>query len=101
MALVTKRGLNLKRSIICFQTDFTVTGIFYNQILTSQRVLLDAYARRHEAQKIYLRQEAAQRWIGWREHTLQGERPHAGHAAGLANCDAALQAVSSIPHYGI
>ncbi|KAH8589427.1 hypothetical protein B0O99DRAFT_692491 [Bisporella sp. PMI_857] len=56
------------------------------------QVLLDAYSRRHEAQKIYLRQAAAQRWIGWREHTLQGERPHTGHAEGLANCDRALRA---------
>ncbi|KAG9241541.1 hypothetical protein BJ878DRAFT_223513 [Calycina marina] len=57
-----------------------------------QHVQLDAYARRHEAQKIYLRQEAAQRWIGWRDHTLQGQRPQASHLAGLENCDAALRA---------
>ena len=58
------------------------------------RVLLDAYSRRHEAQKIYLRQAAVQNWIGWRESTLNGERPHSGHRAGLEQCDAALRAVS-------
>ncbi|RFU36093.1 hypothetical protein B7463_g186, partial [Scytalidium lignicola] len=56
-----------------------------------QQVLLDAYARRHEAQKIYLRQAAAQRWIGWRDHVLQGQRPHAGHTEQLAACDEALR----------
>jgi len=56
--------------------------------------LLDAYSRRHEAQKIYLRQTAVQSWIGWRESTLNGERPHTGHREGLERCDAALRAVS-------
>ncbi|CAM1500982.1 Fc.00g101440.m01.CDS01 [Cosmosporella sp. VM-42] len=31
-----------------------------------KQVLLDAYARRHEGQKIYLRQAAAQRWVEYR-----------------------------------
>jgi hypothetical protein len=56
--------------------------------------MLDAYSRRHEAQKIYLRQAAAQRWVGWREQVLQGQRPHAGHTEQLANCDAQLRVVS-------
>jgi hypothetical protein len=60
------------------------------------RVLLDAYSRRHEAQKIYLRQGAAQRWIGWRDHVLQGQPPQAGHAEQLAACDAQLRVVSSV-----
>ena len=59
------------------------------------RVMLDAYSRRHEAQKIYLRQGAAQRWIGWRDQVLQGERPHTGHTEQLAACDAQLRVVSS------
>lgn len=58
------------------------------------RVLLDAYSRRHEAQKIYLRQAAAQRWVGWREHVLQGQRPHSGHTDQLSACDAQLRVVS-------
>jgi hypothetical protein len=41
-----------------------------------KQVYLDAYARRHEGQKIYLRQGAAQRWIEYREHTLNGSRPN-------------------------
>lgn len=35
-----------------------------------------------------------QNWIGWRESTLNGERPHVGHRAALEQCDAALRAVS-------
>lgn len=57
------------------------------------RVMLDAYSRRHEAQKIYLRQEAAQRWIGWRESVLQGQRPQSRHTAQLNACDAQLRVV--------
>ncbi|KIN06409.1 hypothetical protein OIDMADRAFT_24723 [Oidiodendron maius Zn] len=56
-----------------------------------QQVLLDAYSRRHEAQKIYLRQGAAQRWIDWRDQVLQGQAPQAGHAQQLSACDAQLQ----------
>lgn len=58
------------------------------------RVLLDAYSRRHEAQKIYLRQLAAQRWISWRDQVLQGQRPHAGHTEHLAAVDQQLRVVS-------
>ncbi|KAL7814074.1 hypothetical protein V8C26DRAFT_430001 [Trichoderma gracile] len=57
-----------------------------------QRVLLDAYARRHEAQKILLRQAAAQRWIGYREQVLQGQRPHPGNHAQLQALDNQLRA---------
>ncbi|KAH7633968.1 hypothetical protein B0T09DRAFT_396314 [Sordaria sp. MPI-SDFR-AT-0083] len=35
-----------------------------------KKVLLDSFARRHEAQKIYLRQAAAQRWVGWRDQVV-------------------------------
>ena len=65
-------------------------------VLNLTRVLLDAYSRRHEAQKIYLRQSAAQRWIGWRDHTLQGQPPQVGHTEQLALCDAQLRVVSSL-----
>jgi len=68
-----------------------------NMIDEWDRVLLDAYSRRHEAQKIYLRQTAAQNWIGWRDNVLSGQRPHSGHTAGLAACDASLRAVSHMP----
>ncbi|KAL2118646.1 hypothetical protein VTJ04DRAFT_8306 [Mycothermus thermophilus] len=57
-----------------------------------RQVLLDAYARRHEGQKIYLRQAAAQRWIEWRDQILQGGRPHAGNQAQLRACDQQLRA---------
>lgn len=59
----------------------------------SKRVLLDAYARRHEGQKIYLRQASAQRWVDWREHVLQGGRPSSKNRAQLQACDFQLQTV--------
>jgi hypothetical protein len=65
--------------------------------------MLDAYSRRHEAQKIYLRQGAVQRWVGWREQVLQGQRPHTGHTERLAACDAQLRVVSQVqkpPDFG-
>ncbi|KAI1081327.1 hypothetical protein F5B20DRAFT_60594 [Whalleya microplaca] len=56
-----------------------------------KQVLLDAYARRHEAQKIYLRQAAAQRWIEYREHVLQGQQPTHAHRRQLRACDEQLR----------
>ncbi|KAI1140532.1 hypothetical protein F5Y05DRAFT_411584 [Hypoxylon sp. FL0543] len=56
-----------------------------------KQVLLDAYARRHEAQKIYLRQAAAQRWIEYRESVLQGQRPNSSHRRQLRACDDQLR----------
>ncbi|EHK16555.1 uncharacterized protein TRIVIDRAFT_41088 [Trichoderma virens Gv29-8] len=57
-----------------------------------QQVLLDAYARRHEGQKILLRQAAAQRWIEYRDQVLQGQRPHPGNHAQLQALDNQLRA---------
>ncbi|KAI0017470.1 hypothetical protein F4780DRAFT_594065 [Xylariomycetidae sp. FL0641] len=54
-------------------------------------VLLDAFARRHVAQKIYLRQAAAQRWIEYREQVLQGQRPNSAHRRSLRACDEQLR----------
>ncbi|KAK6080418.1 hypothetical protein SCUP515_03437 [Seiridium cupressi] len=56
-----------------------------------RQVTLDAFARRHEAQKIYLRQAAAQRWIDYREQVLQGGRPTAAHRRQLRACDVQLR----------
>ena len=58
-----------------------------------KRVLLDAFARRHEAQKIYLRQAAAQRWVDYREQVLNGGRPHSGNQSQLRQIDQQLRAV--------
>lgn len=55
-----------------------------------QQVHLDALARRHQGQKIYLRQAAAQRWIEWRNAILQGKKPAAEHQAQLRACDEQL-----------
>ncbi|KAL7973975.1 hypothetical protein HDV63DRAFT_204022 [Trichoderma sp. SZMC 28014] len=57
-----------------------------------QQILLDAYARRHEGQKILLRQAAAQRWIEYRDQILQGQRPHPGNHAQLQAIDIQLRA---------
>ncbi|KAL7623247.1 hypothetical protein AAE478_006928 [Parahypoxylon ruwenzoriense] len=56
-----------------------------------RQILLDAYSRRHEAQKIYLRQAAAQRWIEYREQVLQGQRPSNAHRRQLRACDDQLR----------
>ncbi|KAL1902724.1 hypothetical protein Sste5346_001167 [Sporothrix stenoceras] len=55
-----------------------------------QQVHLDALARRHQGQKIYLRQAAAQRWIEYRNAILQGKKPAAEHQAQLRACDEQL-----------
>lgn len=60
------------------------------------RVLLDAYSRRHEGQKIYLRQAAAQRWIEWRDQILQGGRPNSRNRAALQACDVHLRTVGAL-----
>ncbi|KAI1400069.1 hypothetical protein F4819DRAFT_387943 [Hypoxylon fuscum] len=57
-----------------------------------KQILLDAYARRHEGQKIYLRQAAAQRWIEYRETVLQGQRPSTSNRRQLRACDEQLRA---------
>ncbi|MCJ1470823.1 hypothetical protein MMC07_009470 [Pseudocyphellaria aurata] len=57
-----------------------------------QRVLLDASARRFQAQKIYLQAVAAARWVNMRVGILQGQRRHAGHTAALQQADNALRA---------
>ncbi|KAI1438488.1 hypothetical protein GGR50DRAFT_691350 [Xylaria sp. CBS 124048] len=56
-----------------------------------KQVLLDAIARRHEAQKIYLRQAAAQRWIEYRDQVLQGQRPTSANRRQLKACDDQLR----------
>ena len=56
-------------------------------------VMLDASARRFQAQKIYLRAVAAVRWVNSRNTILQGQRPHAGNAAALRQADTNLRAV--------
>lgn len=55
-------------------------------------MLLDAYARRHEGQKIYLRQAAAQRWVGWREQVVTAG---GGAGVGLEGVDGQLRVVST------
>ncbi|KAJ2971248.1 hypothetical protein NQ176_g7785 [Zarea fungicola] len=55
-------------------------------------VLLDAYARRHEAQKIYMRQIAAQRCILARKQVLDATgSPNASNEQQLYACDVQMQ----------
>ncbi|EEY14396.1 conserved hypothetical protein [Verticillium alfalfae VaMs.102] len=57
-----------------------------------KQILLDSFARRHEGQKIYLRQAAAQRWVDNRNNILQGGRPHSGNQSMVRSCDRQLRA---------
>ncbi|KAK1756815.1 hypothetical protein QBC47DRAFT_443449 [Echria macrotheca] len=57
-----------------------------------KKCYLDAYARRHVARKIYLRQEACMRWVQWREQVLNGGRPHSGNHSQLRALDHQLRA---------
>jgi hypothetical protein len=57
-----------------------------------KQVLLDAYSRRHEGQKIYLRQAAAQRWVEYRKQVLQGGPPTSRNQSQLQACDRQLRA---------
>lgn len=67
-----------------------------------QQVLLDAIARRHEAQKIYLRQAAAQRWIEYREQVLQNNSSGSAARQQLRACDEQLRSeLSQITDAGI
>ncbi|KFZ19017.1 hypothetical protein V501_00859 [Pseudogymnoascus sp. VKM F-4519 (FW-2642)] len=59
------------------------------------QVLLDSFSRRHEAQKICMRQSAAMRWVAWRDGVLLGMRPDPSHVPALVSCDQALRAVRS------
>ncbi|KAI2625745.1 hypothetical protein GGR54DRAFT_512698 [Hypoxylon sp. NC1633] len=56
-----------------------------------KQILLDAFSRRHEGQKIYLRQAAAQRWVEYRESVLQGQRPNSLNRRQLRACDDQLR----------
>ncbi|OBT96944.1 hypothetical protein VE01_05574 [Pseudogymnoascus verrucosus] len=54
------------------------------------QVLLDSFSRRHEAQKICMRQSAAMRWVAWRDSVLL--RPDPSHVPALVSGDQALRA---------
>ncbi|KAL0942671.1 uncharacterized protein CTRU02_200557 [Colletotrichum truncatum] len=56
-----------------------------------KQVLLDSFARRHECQKIYLRQAAAQRWVENRDSVLQGGSPSSRNQSHLRACDQQLR----------
>lgn len=62
-------------------------------LTATSRCYLDAFARRHEARKIYLRQTAAQRWIQWRDQVLMGGQPHSGVNSQLRSLDQQLRSV--------
>lgn len=59
--------------------------------------MLDAYARRHECQKIVLRQRAVQRWVTARHGILRGSRPDASTYPLLAALDDQLRLVRVLP----
>ncbi|KAI9759681.1 MAG: hypothetical protein M4579_002158 [Chaenotheca gracillima] len=58
-----------------------------------QRILLDACARRFQAQKIYLCAAAANRWVAQRNSILRGHRPTAAQLPALRAMEAELRSV--------
>ncbi|KAL6721350.1 hypothetical protein ACLMJK_000453 [Lecanora helva] len=56
-----------------------------------QRVILDASARRFQAQKIHMRAAAAMRWVNRRSAILQGRKPTNGNLALLQQADNVLR----------
>ena len=67
--------------------------------LQSNRIIVDASARRFQAQKIYLRALAAIRWATERNRILGGRRPNAGHLTALRALDASLTRVSQTSEF--
>lgn len=67
--------------------------------LTRLRVILDASARRFQAQKVYLKVTAAMRWINSRNSILSGAREGPQHRAALVQVDEALINVSQARHH--
>ncbi|KID80247.1 uncharacterized protein G6M90_00g011370 [Metarhizium brunneum] len=57
-----------------------------------KQVLLDAFSRRHQGQKIYMRQSAAQRCLSYRDAILQSQQPRATIQHQLDACDNELRA---------
>ncbi|TWU76957.1 hypothetical protein ED733_007216 [Metarhizium rileyi] len=57
-----------------------------------KQVLLDAFSRRHQGQKIYMKQSAAKRWLEYRDLILQGQRPRPAIQHHLDACDSQLRA---------
>lgn len=63
--------------------------------------MLDASARRFQAQRIFLRATATIRWVNCRNAILQGQKPHAGHASALQVANNNLHAVSVAPQTAV
>ncbi|KAL9135544.1 MAG: hypothetical protein Q9175_003252 [Cornicularia normoerica] len=59
----------------------------------ARRVIIDASARRFEAQKIFLRAAAAVQWVQRRQSILQGRKPQNGHLQALRQADSTLRNV--------
>ncbi|KAI9881453.1 MAG: hypothetical protein M1830_000015 [Pleopsidium flavum] len=64
---------------------YVATGLLMTVRLTEtfRSIVLDASARRFQAQKILLRATAAIRWVNSRNGVLQGQKPHATHGPAL------------------
>ena len=58
------------------------------------RVILDASARRFQAQKVYLRATAAMKWVNRRKQIVpNGKKPTNGQLEQLSQAEAAMRAV--------
>lgn len=89
-----QKKLELQQYVIHSLPTFPPIPCSLTQVPALRSVLLDAYARRHEAQKIYLRQMAAQRCTRARKQILDsaGYFPQSNEAH-LHTCDVQLQQV--------
>jgi len=54
---------------------------------------MDASLRRFKVQKIYMKANAAQRWMSARNSILQGRQPQAHHGSALAQISQSLRTV--------
>ncbi|KXJ91096.1 hypothetical protein Micbo1qcDRAFT_195898 [Microdochium bolleyi] len=69
----------------------TIGGEAEQDLAELKQVLLDAFARRHVAQMIYLRQAAAQRWVTYRDQVMQSQQSPSGLRRALEACDDQLR----------
>lgn len=83
----------LQRSAIASQDTVVVEQCSIDSI----RVIIDASARRFQAQKIYLQATAAMKWINQRNGILHGQKPQNGNLAQLHQTDNTLRAVFIFP----
>ncbi|GAB7345850.1 hypothetical protein MBLNU457_4106t1 [Dothideomycetes sp. NU457] len=56
-----------------------------------RQIIMDASLRRFKVQKIYMKANAAQRWVSARESILKGRQPQAHHGSALSQISQSLR----------